>query len=81
MEKIEKDKKSSGIVDADVKCPFYRRHKRFSILCEGIYKGTTLTIIFETDDDRRIQMEERCRDRYRECRIYRTVSALVYGGR
>lgn len=65
-------------IDTDAVCPFYRKHKSCSVICEGIYKGTTLTTQFETADDRTIQMDEYCRKEYRKCKLYRALSLLVY---
>lgn len=67
-------------VDTDVLCPFYRKHKSCSIRCEGIYKGTTLTIQFETAEDRTIHMDDNCRSGYRKCKLFRALSLLVYNG-
>ena len=43
-----------------VKCPYYRKHDAIRIVCEGIRKGNTIHLVYETKEERRRYMKESC---------------------
>ena len=55
-----------------VKCPFYRNHDPNRIVCEGLSKGNTINLVFESQPERAKYMKDVCYDLLgcRDCPIY-----------
>lgn len=55
-----------------VKCPFYRTNNTNKIVCEGLAKGNTINLVYESQADRAKYMKEVCYDILgcRDCPIY-----------
>ena len=55
-----------------VKCPFYRRHDNNRIVCEGLAKGNTINLCYESLHDRVKYMNTVCNDilACRDCPIH-----------
>lgn len=56
----------------NVKCPFYHNHDANRIVCEGLYKGNTINLVFESQTDRRKHMYDVCNSIFgcRDCPIH-----------
>lgn len=55
-----------------VKCPFYRNHDANRIVCEGLAKGNTINLVYESTVERKAYMKGVCNDLLgcRDCPIY-----------
>lgn len=55
-----------------VKCPFYRTNNSNKIVCEGLSKGNTINLVYESQVERAKYMKEVCYDILgcRDCPIY-----------
>ena len=55
-----------------VKCPFYRNHDANRIVCEGLYDGNTINLVYESQVKRKQYMDETCNSILgcRDCPIY-----------
>ena len=45
-----------------VKCPFYRNHDSNRIVCEGLFDGNTLNLVFESSSEKSKYMKIVCDD-------------------
>jgi hypothetical protein len=43
-----------------VKCPFYRNHDANRIVCEGLAKGNTINLVYESQAEKSAYMKEVC---------------------
>ena len=61
-----------------VKCPFYRTNTTNKIVCEGLAKGNTINLVYESQVDRAKYMKEFCYDLLgcRDCPIYLLLDQL-----
>jgi hypothetical protein len=61
-----------------VKCPFYHKHENSRIVCEGVCKGSTISLIHECAADRRHYMHEHCNDLLgsRDCPIHQMLDQI-----
>lgn len=59
-----------------VKCPFYERHEEHRIVCEGLYKGNTLQLVYESSKQRKRYMSFFCNDvkDCQKCRVYNMLA-------
>lgn len=55
-----------------VKCPFYHRHDSNRIICEGLAKGNTINLVYESHIDRAKYLNEVCCDLLasRDCPVH-----------
>jgi hypothetical protein len=55
-----------------VKCPFYRHHDSNRIVCEGLTKGNTLNLVYESHVDRAEYLKSVCCDLLasRDCPVH-----------
>lgn len=58
--------------DKFVQCPFYRRHEANKIVCEGLCKGNTINLVYESQEDKKAYMKNICYSilESRDCPIY-----------
>ena len=58
--------------DKFVKCPFYHRHDTNRIVCEGLSKGNTINLVYESQAKKITYMKSRCYsiEGCRTCPIY-----------
>lgn len=56
--------------DIDVRCPYYNKHDKMSISCEGIDNASSgIKMMFKTKEGRRKHMGTYCNNGYSECSI------------
>ena len=55
-----------------VKCPFYRNHDANRIVCEGLCKGNTINLVYESQAEKKAYMKEVCNSILgcRDCPVY-----------
>ena len=55
-----------------VKCPFYHRHDSNRIICEGLAKGNTINLVYESHIDRAEYLNAVCCDilACRDCPVH-----------
>ena len=55
-----------------VKCPFYHRHDSNRIICEGLAKGNTINLVYESHNDRAEYLSKVCCDLLasRDCPVH-----------
>ena len=60
-----------------VKCPFYRNHDQNRIVCEGLCKGNTLNLVFQSSSEKASYMKDVCYDVLgcRDCLIHMMLDA------
>ena len=65
-----------------VKCPFYRNHDANRIVCEGLAKGNTINLVYESQADRRQYMKTVCDSILdcRDCPVYILLDQLYDKG-
>ena len=51
-----------------VKCAFYHNHDSNRIVCEGLFEGNTINLVFEDQTERGLYMKEKCNS-IEKCRI------------
>lgn len=63
--------------DKFVKCPFYRKTDTNSIVCEGLEERNTIHLAFESKQDKKNYMANRCNciDGCEECPIHLLLDA------
>ena len=55
----------------EVRCPFYRENQQRQLTCEGLWPGSTQTVIkFRGSGQTREHMQRLCMGRYTQCRLY-----------
>lgn len=57
----------------EIKCPFFRRHDRQMIGCEGITHDSIIRIVFNSRRGRDKQEDIFCKNKYENCEIYRML--------
>lgn len=66
---------SGSYRQTDVQCPFYRSDDgKQRIVCEGIAADSSLSWSFVYKRDYKIQLEEFCCKKYRNCEIYNVLN-------
>lgn len=58
-----------NMVDAVVKCPYYKFEERQKIFCEGVQKGTALHLAFDTPANLKDYKKRFCKGCYNQCLI------------
>ena len=55
-----------------VKCPFYHRHDSNRIVCEGLSKGSTINLVYESHIEKAEYLKEVCCDLLasRDCPVH-----------
>ena len=55
-----------------VKCPYYHNHDNNRIVCEGLSKGNTINLVYESQVQKEIFMQEKCNsiEGCRRCQIH-----------
>lgn len=51
-----------GAISADVQCPFYHRHDSNRIICDGLARGSTISMHFKSPERREAYMWQHCMD-------------------
>ena len=61
-----------------VKCPFYHGNNANKIVCEGLAKGNTINLVYESQTDRKEYMNNKCKsiEKCRTCPIYKILDKL-----
>lgn len=54
-------------------CPFYLRHERNTISCEGLAFRTTIKTTYENQKKREKVMGDFCCEQYKKCPLYRAI--------
>lgn len=58
-----------NMVDAVVKCPYYKCEEKQKIFCEGVEKGTALHLTFDTPQNLKNYKKRFCKGCYNKCLI------------
>ena len=58
---------------SEVKCPFFRKDKGKSIICEGIVPHSGIGMSFQNSKAFERQMSNYCCDKYSRCILYRAI--------
>lgn len=63
--------KTGQKVARSAKCPFYHKHEKTRIFCDGVYGALSSIQPFENNDVRAAYMTRYCKDRegWQECRL------------
>lgn len=62
----------------NILCPFFRRHSRTEIRCEGMMEHTSFAIIFEKEKDKKFYQQTYCEGRCDCCEHYALLMAQKY---
>lgn len=63
---------------SNIRCPFYRMHKKKSIGCEGMTDDCKLLILYEAEEERKKQQRIFCAQRFEKCEIYEMIMKAKY---
>lgn len=55
--------------DANNKCPYYKRYKKLSIVCEGVTGRSNIELSFFDQKNKKEYVEKMCRGNYQSCMI------------
>lgn len=58
-----------NMVDAVVKCPYYKCEEKQKIFCEGVQNGTALHLAFDTPANLKDYKKHFCKGCYNKCLI------------
>ena len=67
-------------MDANAKCPFYRRCERQTIVCEGMVERSAIHLTYCNARDLERQQEVFCCREYEKCEIYAAILRAKYDG-
>ena len=58
-----------------IKCPFYHRSDSNRIVCEGLKKGNTINLVYESTTEKKDYMNRHCKsiDGYCRCRVFKML--------
>ena len=73
-------KKSHKMSDREAKCPFFQRHDRISVQCEGPIFDTLARVTFESGEKKAQHFSLYCRGNFEMCEMYRSVYREKYEG-
>ena len=73
-----KPKGDKGGTASDIKCPFFRRHSRQEIRCEGVMDGTSCSINFSGARLKSWYQATYCEEHYDKCEHYRVLMDNKY---
>ena len=61
-----------------VKCPYYRNHDSNRIVCEGLSRGNTINLVYESQAKRKQYMERVCNGilECRDCPIHMMLDQM-----
>lgn len=51
------------------KCPFYKRYREYSIVCEGVTGQSNTEVSFYTAKAKKDYIVKYCRDNYKDCLV------------
>lgn len=66
-------------VSANAKCPFYMADDATRIRCEGVTRGSTTVVTFDTKLRKEIYTGEHCNQKYHTCRIAAMLMRMYRG--
>ena len=70
---------SGSYAQASVRCPFYKSDDgKLRIAFEGLVDSSSIALIYRRKDDYAAQMRTFCRDKYKNCEIYRMLMETKY---
>ena len=52
-----------------VQCPYYKKEKQNTIVCEGVCDGNCLELTFRSSEKKRFYRAQYCNSKYGDCRI------------
>ena len=75
MSTEKKSGNKRGHISPDVVCPFYRRHDKLRILCDGFVPGTHMCMAFTSEQRRLAYIHGKCMDleHYQQCPLYEAL--------
>ena len=65
-------------MEADIRCPFFRKYTARTLTCEGITDGSNIDLNFPTSAGRMQQMDVFCGEHYKNCEIWEAVMRAKY---
>ena len=72
--------KMKKLSDREAKCPFFQRHDRISVQCEGPIFDTLARVTFESGEKKQQHFSIYCREHFEKCEMYRAVYREKYEG-
>ncbi len=59
----------SSYKDVEVKCPFYKNMTQDKISCEGVARGSVISVVFTKRDKKERYLSEFCCGNYKSCAL------------
>lgn len=62
----------------EVKCPFFKGHGRYELVCEGLVDKSSIILRYQQISDKEMQSTLYCKGLYSYCEIYNMLMRAKY---